>query len=118
MNEEIISTYTLQQAIEDGIFVDVSEVARRNGFTIPVAITSNLFASYIQMKTEEQTAISLNAFLLVMYKELRNSKPDGNFFATQINFSKDIPITVWAVIEAQSPTDPNPAMSLMLPEDW
>lgn len=37
---EAIYTYTREQAIEDGVLVDVSEVAREAGFKIPVAITS------------------------------------------------------------------------------
>ncbi len=34
-----ISTYTRKQAIEDGVLVDVSGMARETGFRIPVAMT-------------------------------------------------------------------------------
>lgn len=34
-----ISTYARQQAIDDGLLVDVTETAREAGFSIPVAIT-------------------------------------------------------------------------------
>ena len=37
---EVISTYSRAQAIEDGVLVDVGEMAIEAGFRIPVAITS------------------------------------------------------------------------------
>ena len=44
---DVISTYTREQAIEDGVLVDVSETAREAGFTIPVAVTSAVWADYV-----------------------------------------------------------------------
>jgi len=41
---EIISTYTRAQAIEDGVLVDVSKVAREAGFVYPVALTAAVWA--------------------------------------------------------------------------
>ena len=38
----IISRYTRAQALEDGVLVDVSELAREAGFTVPTAITVEL----------------------------------------------------------------------------
>jgi hypothetical protein len=37
---EVISTYSRAQAIEDGVLVDVGEMAIEAGFRIPVALTS------------------------------------------------------------------------------
>lgn len=37
---EIISVYTREQAIEDGLLIDVTESAKEVGFKIPTAITS------------------------------------------------------------------------------
>lgn len=42
---DIISAYTRAQAIEDGVLVDVSEMAREAGFIWPVAITQELWAT-------------------------------------------------------------------------
>jgi len=39
---EVISTYTRAQAIEDGVLVDVSVMARETGFRFPVAITAGV----------------------------------------------------------------------------
>lgn len=45
--EEVVYAYTRKQAIEDGVLVDVSEMAREAGFTIPVAVTRGVWADYI-----------------------------------------------------------------------
>lgn len=45
--EEIISSYTRKQAIEDGVLVDVSEIAKEAGFKIPVAVTQAVWHDYI-----------------------------------------------------------------------
>lgn len=37
---EVIYSYTRSQAIDDGVLIDVSEMAREAGFKIPVAITA------------------------------------------------------------------------------
>ena len=36
----VIFSYTRQQAIEDGVLVDLSEWAKQEGYAIPVACTS------------------------------------------------------------------------------
>ncbi|MEK7254515.1 MAG: DUF6573 family protein [Bacteroidota bacterium] len=41
---EIISAYSRRQAIEDGVLVDVSSVAKEAGFIIPVAVTAAVWA--------------------------------------------------------------------------
>jgi len=44
---EVIFAYTRKQAIEDGVLVDVSELAREAGFQFPVALTSAVFESCV-----------------------------------------------------------------------
>lgn len=41
---EVIHRYTRAQAIEDGVLVDVTEMAREAGFRVPVAITQAVHA--------------------------------------------------------------------------
>jgi len=45
---DIISVYTRAQAIDDGVLIDVSEIAREAGFKFPVAITCQLWAEVIE----------------------------------------------------------------------
>lgn len=119
MSEEYISIYTRQQAIKDGIFVDVSQVAKEWGFKIPVAVTSNLFHTHIKKEDETETGKRLSAFLGVLRMKIHESKEQGNMLCTKIAFlGTEEPIDIWAVVEGQSPTDPSPAMNVMLPEDY
>lgn len=44
---EVIYSYTRAQALEDGVLVDVSEMAQEAGFKFPVAVTQRLHAEVI-----------------------------------------------------------------------
>ena len=46
---EIISSYSRAQAIEDGMLIDVSEMATEAGFTMPVAITAAAWGMYVRV---------------------------------------------------------------------
>lgn len=45
---EIISVYTREQALNDGVLVDVSSLARAAGFKVPVAVTQAVWANYLE----------------------------------------------------------------------
>ena len=44
----MIYAYSRAQAIEDGELVDVSDIAKRSGFKIPVAVTRAVWDQYIE----------------------------------------------------------------------
>ena len=44
---DVISTYTRAQAIDDGVLIDVSSMAREVGFKWPVALTSAAWADCV-----------------------------------------------------------------------
>jgi len=44
---EIIYAYTRKDAIEDGVLIDVSDLAREAGFKWPVAVTAAVWAEYV-----------------------------------------------------------------------
>jgi hypothetical protein len=44
---EVIYSYMRKQAIEDGVLIDVSELARETGIKYPVAVTSTVYYEYI-----------------------------------------------------------------------
>jgi len=46
---EVISSYSRAQAIEDGVLVDVSSVAREAGIKFPVAMTSAVWGKYVEV---------------------------------------------------------------------
>jgi len=49
----MISIYTRTQALEDGVLVDVSTLAKEAGFTIPVAVTSAVWERCIFWTEED-----------------------------------------------------------------
>jgi len=49
---EVISTYTRTQAIEDGVLIDVTDAAKCAGIKYPVAVTQNLWSSWIETPEE------------------------------------------------------------------
>lgn len=46
---DLIHSCTRAQAIEDGVLVDVSDVAKESGFKLPVAITHAAWARYVEV---------------------------------------------------------------------
>ena len=50
---EVISTYTRAQSIEDGFLIDVSEVAREAGFTMPVAMTNGVWEDCVHWEDDD-----------------------------------------------------------------
>jgi hypothetical protein len=112
-DDDIISVYTRQDAIEDGIFVDVSGVARRHGFTIPVALTTNLYLTHIKCYDKENlTQANMDDFLAKVFNAIENHKDKDvdNLLSITVN---DIPL--YAAKECQSPKDHSLAWNIMLP---
>jgi len=46
---EVIYAYTRAQAIEDGVLVDVSGLAKEAGFKYPVALTATVYGKYVEV---------------------------------------------------------------------
>jgi hypothetical protein len=49
----VISMYTRQDALADGVLVDVSEMAKEAGFSIPVAVTTSVWHDCIDWPEDE-----------------------------------------------------------------
>lgn len=125
MTDNIVFTYTWEDAILDGVFVDVTETALACGFRTPFAITSNLFESHIRAETEEQTKVRLNTFLMMLAGYISRNKSklgDEGFMEYMALFEgedgEDMPVEVWVTIEGRKPEDPVPVMTALLPGDY
>lgn len=53
---DVVSTYTRKQALEDGLLVDVTEMAREAGIRVPTAVTAGLWADVHDMPPSKQGA--------------------------------------------------------------
>jgi hypothetical protein len=120
MNDsDIIFAYTRQDAINDGVFIEVDEnLVKEAGINFPVAVTSNLYHKYINPKTmptgqDEQGRLW---DVLWMFRNSAKNAGQSNYLSFKVYFSRKL-IELHAVCEPRSQNDPRPAINIMLPED-
>lgn len=46
-NLDVISAYSREEAIKDGVLVDVSKMGKEAGFKCPIALTNSVYAKYV-----------------------------------------------------------------------
>lgn len=51
--DDLIFAYTRQQAIADGVLVDVTETAKQAGFAFPVALTQGVWAECVAVPKDD-----------------------------------------------------------------
>ncbi|NDJ27711.1 hypothetical protein DMB95_07000 [Campylobacter sp. MIT 12-8780] len=89
IDSELIYSYSRKQAIEDGVLVDVSEMAKEAGFKYPVAITSSLYALLNENKPKtEDFEGRLWDILNILHLEIARTKDlkiDRIDFSVHIN---------------------------------
>jgi len=52
MSDNVIFSYSRQQALSDGVLVDVSDLASEAGFRVPVAVTEAVYKNYLDPSPE------------------------------------------------------------------
>jgi hypothetical protein len=112
--ENPIYSYSWDDAIEDGTFIRVEDKLRQEaGIKYPTAVTSNLFHKYIQPNEEAD----VNGRLWDLLWMMRFGKIEGDMSVFKILFGNK-KVDVWAKCEARSPSNPEPILTFMLPEDY
>lgn len=93
----VISVYTREQAIEDGVLVDVTEQSKSVGFTgkVPVAITIAVQSAINEMD-EDSRAIRLQIVLAIAVLAIKELKSKG------LDLEDEGPV----VLEQYSPATP------------
>ena len=123
-DEDIIYAYTWDDACDDGTFVNVSRLAKGAGFTLPVAITNNLYVTHLEGKTDNDTDLRTNTLLMLLAIHIKGLKEQGKAATNRIVYhasfgSDEEGVTeVWVNIEARCPKNPEPVMTIMLPSDY
>ncbi len=90
MNVDIIHAYTRKEAIEDGVLVDVSKLAKEAGFKWPVAMTSAVHAKYVQVPPaadwQDETG-RLWDILMVLHFNIRqcSTQREGLLFTLRVD---------------------------------
>lgn len=121
---EVIYAYTRAQALDDGILVDATALAKEAGFKWPVALTARLWHGYIVPALElVSDGQSINGrlwdLLTVLHYTILNSK-DDTFLRFSVLFlmspgSSPIPVELISV--AGPGDDGEPVISIMLPDE-
>lgn len=52
MTPDLIFKYSRKDALDDGVLIDISELAREAGFKLPVAVSDNLYHGYLKPSPE------------------------------------------------------------------
>ena len=112
-DSNIIFSYTWDDAVRDGTFIDVSETAKECGFKFPLAITSNLFYTHIK---NQNPAYQEGRLWDTLWMLKCAAKKGDSFIEYQVIYGNKT-ITLYAVCEARSPDNPEPIITIMLPED-
>jgi hypothetical protein len=75
---EVIHSYSREDAIRDGVLVDVSPMAEEAGFKVPVALTDSLWARLEPSERDQQLGQSIEGRLwdVLMVLRSRANTPD------------------------------------------
>ena len=115
---ELIYSYSRKQALEDGVLIDVSEMAKEAGIKVPVALTQEMHATYIVTELndqDEQGRVWDTLFMLVLNaKNSRESIIHYNVIFRMIG-DRDENATLKAVIGPGDSAEP--VITIMLPHE-
>ena len=121
---EVIYAYTRAQALDDGVLIDASVLAKEAGFVFPVAVTDHLYHSIIvpalDLVAEGQSIMGrLWDILNVLRYTIATSK-DDSYLQFSVLFvmtpgASPVPIDLIAVCGPGDSGDP--VITLMLPGD-
>ncbi len=120
---EIISRYTRAQAIEDGVLVDVSELASEAGFIMPVALTAAAHGYCVEVpeKVSGQDEVGRLWDVLNMLRcAIRRSNNSGTSlsFAVLVQNSDEQPAKQVELKSICGPGDAaEPVITIMLPAE-
>lgn len=116
-----IYKYTARQAVEDGVLVEVGDLAKEAGFKIPVRITAGVHELVTPGKEAASYGQSYNGrlwdvlFLAVL--AIRNSG-DDNFASFRVTFqngpNEKKTVELWALPDGTS----GPAIHILLPSEY
>jgi len=117
----IIFAYSRQQAIEDGVLVDVTETAREAGFVYPVALTADLWADINAIPPSKQgfedVAGRLWDLLYMAVRAIKQSRESGTclLYRLILHVGKRSDYTVKLVCGPGD--DAEPVITLMRPDE-
>jgi hypothetical protein len=121
---EIIYSYTRAQAVADGVQVEVTKTAQEAGIKFPVFLTRTVFDAYVTVPpnvTGQDEAGRLWDILWMLRFAIQRSRPGADRISVGLYVRNDnrAPklVKLIAVCSALDIDDPQPAITLMLPDE-
>lgn len=122
---DIIHTYTREQAIEDGVLIDVSKTAKEAGFVYPVAVTQGVWAECIAVpehtSDQDESGRLWDVLSMLRYgiaKQKGQERSDRVTFQLYVKQHDERPadlVTLWSLC---GPGDnAEPVITVMLPHE-
>jgi len=116
---EVISAYSRENALEDGVLVDVSTVALEAGIKFPVALTRTVWDKYVEVP-EGVTCQDVNGRLwdiLWMFKQAIHRSKGGDILNYQVYVRNNNrgPRLEWLKAICGPGDDLEPVITIMLP---
>lgn len=116
---ELVYSYTRKQAIEDGVLVDVSQMAREAGIKFPVAMTGTVWGGYIEPPESVKNFQDIEGRLWDVLNCLKfaASKTCGDTVSFLVSFQMDEQVKEDVMFKAICGPGDNtePVITLMLP---
>lgn len=122
---EPISVYTRGRAIEDGILVDVSEMAKEAGFTWPVALTRAAWNDCVEWNDKNRGCQDVNGrlwdVLWMASLAARRSSGSGRHHYSLVRVPNTpkatVPRLTHLVLHSGPGDNAEPVLTIMLPEE-
>jgi len=121
----VISKYTTQDGIDDGLFIDVSEMAREAGLKFKVVVHTNLYHTHVVPSDEAKEygqSVDGRLWDVLFMLRMAAGKATGSFIKYEVAFSdgpnKHRVEEFFAGCGPLSDTDPTPVITVYLPEDY
>lgn len=121
---EIIYAYTRKQAVADGVQVDVTTTAQGAGIKFPVFITRGVFDAYVAVPegvTGQDEAGRLWDVVWMLRYAIQRSRPGTDRVPVALYVRNDnrAPklVKLIAVCPALDMDDPQPAITIILPDE-
>ena len=120
---DVISSYTRENAIEDGVLIDVTETAKEAGFRFPVAVTEAVWKGYIvPSKESERFGQSVSGrlwdVLSVLFFEIRKNSDKATIqFPIRFIMKTKQKRVVWLKAICGPGDNMEPVITIMLPNE-
>jgi hypothetical protein len=117
---EVIFSYTRQEAIDDGVLIDVSKLAKEAGYRYPVALTSALWADINDIPQSKDWQDSTGRLWDVLHMgqdAIRRSKEGGTVLVYSLIMHVGNRKNYTVKLVCGLGDDAEPVVTLMRPEE-